>query len=252
MNSSENPWLVRRAPRPGAQITLFCFPFAGGGAAAFHVLIELLPPQVDPVCVVLPGRERRLAEEPIDRMGPLTDALFEAVSGELTPPFAFVGHSLGSLVAFELTLRLAREGRPLPSHLVAMACRAPHRPDPDPPVAELPEDEFRRELIRIGGTPPEVLEHEELMELFAPILRADFALHETYLAENPAPLPVPLTVIGGAQDPKARREDVAAWKDLAGASYDELWLEEGHFFLTSAAPAVRDRVMTSLGLAGSR
>ena len=241
-------WLHRRPRRAAAaRVRLVCFPFAGGGATAYHDLARVLPEELEPLSVVLPGRERRLGEEPFRRMAPLVEALGAGIAADLVPPFAFLGHSLGALVAFEVALRLEREGRPGPVRLFAAGCRAPHLPDPDPPVHGLSDAEFRAELVRLGGTPPEILAHEELMQLFLPALRADFELNETYRADPLVPLGCPLTVIGGERDPKASRAELEAWGGATRSDARFLWLPEGHFFLSSSREALRDAIVRDLG-----
>ena len=55
--------------------------------------------------------------------------------------------------------------------------------DDDGPAdaVEQPDAEFAAELDRLQGTPPDVLANRELMELFLPLLRADFALAGDWL-----------------------------------------------------------------------
>lgn len=242
-----NAWVHRR-PRRGAvaRVKLFCFPFAGGGATAYHGLAQMLPAEIETLPIVLPGRERRMAEPPLRRMPALVAALFAGLESELAPPFAFFGHSLGALVAYALAVRLAEAARPGPVRLFAAGCRAPHLPDPDPPVHFLPEAEFRAELVRLGGTPPEILAHAELMELFLPVLRADFELNETYRAEPLVPLDCPLTLIGGESDSKARPSDVEAWREATRSEARIEWLREGHFFLNTSRHALRDIIVRDL------
>ncbi len=245
--AGSNAWVHRR-PRRGAaaRLRLFCVPFAGGGATAFHALSPVLPAAIAVLPVVLPGRERRLGEAPIRRMPALVEALAAGLEAELEPPFAFFGHSLGALVAYALARDLAQRGAPAPARIFAAGCRAPHLPDPDPPVHFLPEAEFRAELVRLGGTPPEILAHAELMELFLPVLRADFELNETYVVDPLVPLDCPLTIVGGESDPKARRSDVEAWRAATRGEARVEWLREGHFFLSTSRHALRDVIVRDL------
>jgi hypothetical protein len=72
----------------------------------------------------------------------------------LDEPFAFFGHSMGAVVAFELARLLRRRNQPLPRMLVASGARAPqfrrgHVPPPEPGEAE-----FVEALRRLEGTPP--------------------------------------------------------------------------------------------------
>jgi hypothetical protein len=64
---------------------------------------------------------------------------------------------------------------------------------------------FADELRRLNGTPPEVLADAELLELVMPILRADFALVETYAYRAEPPLMCPITALGGTSDPPLTR-----------------------------------------------
>ena len=86
--------------------------------------------------------------------------LFIGYAG-FTIPFAFFGHSLGSLISFELTRRLRRQKAPCPLQLFISGCRAPQVPNPDPPIHHLPDTEFIEELGRFNGTPQAVLDNPE-------------------------------------------------------------------------------------------
>jgi medium-chain acyl-[acyl-carrier-protein] hydrolase len=96
-------------------------------------------------------------------------------------------------------------------------CRAPQIPAPRPPIHALPEPAFLDELRRLNGTPETVLENAELMQLLLPVLRADFALLETYVYTPKPLLDYPISAFGGLQD----RE----------VSYDELELSHYKCFL---------------------
>lgn len=108
-------------------------------------------------------------------------------------PFAFFGHSLGALLSFELARYLRRQYGLSPAHLFVSGHRAPQLPNDEPPIHALPEPELLVELRRFNGTPEEVLNHEELRQLILPILRADFAIYETYVYEEDDPLDCPIS-----------------------------------------------------------
>jgi medium-chain acyl-[acyl-carrier-protein] hydrolase len=125
------------------------------------------------------------------QLSPLIQALAQALLPLLDKPFAFFGHSLGALVSFELARQLRRQYGVQPVRLFVSASRAPPLPHRGLPVHTLPEGDFLAELRRLNGTPTEVLEHEELMQIALPVLRADFAVYETYVYP-PAPLNYPI------------------------------------------------------------
>src|ERR1041385_8512102 len=112
-----NPWLGGAGAPAGARLRLFCFPYAGAGAHAFRTWKGALPPDVAVLPLHVPGRGSRLAEPAFTRNEDLAAALLDGLAGELTPPFAFFGHSMGALVAYEAARQLRDAGRPGPLRL---------------------------------------------------------------------------------------------------------------------------------------
>lgn len=227
-------WLPRLRPNPQARLRLFCFPYAGGGAAVFHTWPRSLPSQVDVCPVQLPGREARLSEPPFTHITPLLQALASAVQPYLDMPFAFFGHSLGALISFELARWLRRQNQPGPLHLLVSGLRAPQAPNPEPPIYLLPDAEFIQKLRRLNGLPQAVLDDAELMQLMLPLLRADMTVYETYVYTAEAPLDCPISAFGGLQDRVATRDNMAAWRDQTSRAFTLRMLPGDHFFLHSA------------------
>lgn len=245
MTSGANPWLpARRAGGP--RLRLFAFPFAGGGGAVFHGLARRVAPAIEVVPVLLPGRERRLQEAPLRSIDALLDALEPALAPELDEPHAFLGHSLGALVAFELARRRRASGRRGPAHLVVSACRAPQRVSVERPIHTLPDDAFLEAIDALGGMPPEVLRHAELVALLLPALRADFEVYETYRFEPGAELDAPITALGGEDDREVPRADLEAWRERTRGPFDVRWLPGGHFFLQEQEERVARAVSEAL------
>ncbi|MDZ7269879.1 MAG: thioesterase domain-containing protein [candidate division KSB1 bacterium] len=249
-------WVVRPRPNPRAALRLFCFPYAGAGSIIFRSWPEQLPVSVETCLVELPGRGSRLREPLFTRLLPMIDAALPALLPYLDRPFAFFGHSMGALLSFELTRRLRRQADRLPSHLFVSGRAAPHLPDAMPALHKLPEAEFIAELRRLNGTPGEVLEHAELMQLLMPILRADFAVCETYVCEPGPPLACPITVFGGAEDPHVTRATLEPWREHTSAGFALHILPGDHFFLQSAAPMLlqimREELLRLTGQAPGR
>ncbi len=201
--------------------------------------------------VQLPGRGRRLAERSFSEIGPLVDALAGAVTPLLDKPFAFYGHSMGALVAFELGRQLRRQELAVPSRLFVAACGAPHLPRETKQINELPDTEFRLELRRLNGTPREVLEHDELMSLLIPMLRADFRVCETYAYRPEAAAGFPLTAIAGAGDVGMTIDHVRAWREHAAESFALYVLPGDHFFLHTQQAALLEIICEELADLGT-
>ncbi|WP_280412764.1 acyltransferase domain-containing protein, partial [Nocardia asiatica] len=93
-------------------LRLFCWPFAGGKAAAYTPWRRELPDWVELCVVELPARQRHLAQTPIRRFTDLVDAALARVLPLTDLPFAFFGHSLGALTAYEVARPPHRDGAP--------------------------------------------------------------------------------------------------------------------------------------------
>jgi surfactin synthase thioesterase subunit len=224
---------VRRA-RP-AHLALFCLPFAGGGAGVFREWPGLLPAGVEVCPVHLPGRETRFAEPAIDDVHALVEPLLEGLLPHLDGPFALFGHSMGGLIAFELADRLRWRGV-APAWFFASGVRAPHVPPRTEPRHGLPDDEFLASVRELNGTPPELLDNPEIMELMLPTLRRDFRLVETYRYRPRPPLESPIVAFGGRHDPDVTHADLEAWREQTTAQFELHVLPGDHFFINASRP----------------
>jgi len=228
---THSPWFYIPKPRPEAGLRLFCFPYAGGGITPFLPWASSLPPWLEVVAVQPPGRGLRMRERPYTRLEPLLADLHTAIAPLLDRPFAFFGYSLGALVAFELArLRRAR-GESLPRALFASARSAPQLPLAYPPTHGLPLEPFIAELRRFNGTPEEVLQNRELLELVLPTLRADLEVNETYAYAPAPPLEIPIFAYGGLDDPRCSPERLEAWGEQTRAGFSARFVQGGHFFI---------------------
>lgn len=250
------PWFEQRMPGGGRKtaaqaadvpITLFCFPYAGGGAACYRGWHEHLPGNVIVCPVQLPGRESRWREPSFTRVTEMIDVLIEAIAPDLDHPFALFGHSMGALIAFELARHLRRNGRSEPRHLFMSGARAPHLPPTDPPIHDWPDDEFLDELTRRhNGIPAEVREHPELLELVLPTLKADLELCETYQYRPEAPLACPITVFGGDEDHRLGDAELDGWRAQTTSAFSRSMFAGDHFFISTARPAVLQKLGAAL------
>ncbi len=230
----DNPWVVVPRPLPEARLRLFCLPFAGGATTAYREWPDKIFPPVEVVLVELPGRGRRIREKLHTRMGGLIPELGEALLPFLDKPFAFFGHSMGALLAFELSHYLMERYGKEPTKLFLSGREAPHLPDPREPFHVLPNDQLVEKLKQLNGTPREVLENIELMELMLPIIRADFELCETYQFTGKPPLPCPITVFGGHQDENVPVEGLRQWQQHTRGDFRVHLLPGDHFFIYQA------------------
>lgn len=239
-------WVTPPRVESGAPARLFCFAHAGGGSGFFRPWREALLPEVELCPVVLPGRETRIREQPMTRVASVVAALCEALPPYLDRPFALFGHSLGSVLAYETARALEAAGLGTPRCLFVSGRRAPHLPARHRPLHPLPEGDFLREVVRLNGTPADILREPGLLRLFLPVLRADFTLNETYAPLPGAPLSCPVSAFVGESDPEAAADEMAGWRETTAHGFSLRIFRGDHFYLKENAAELLAALLADL------
>ena len=228
-------WLLRK-PISNPSMRLFCLPYAGGGASVYRSWQEAFPAGIEVCGVQLPGREGRVNEAPVTTLAALVPALSDALREWLDRPFALFGHSMGALIAFELARHLQMSGGPVPAVLFASAHHAPHLPRGTARLATLPDPALMEQVRAMGGTPQELLDNRELLELILPVLRADFSMCESYAYQDGPRLALPIEVFGGLDDRTVTHGELTPWSAHTGSRFRIRMLPGNHFFIHAARP----------------
>ncbi|MFD7712770.1 thioesterase II family protein [Streptomyces sp. NPDC059785] len=229
-------WFHTAEPSPDAAWRLFLFPHAGGSAAAYPGWPALLP-GAEVHTVQLPGRRERRGEEPYRRLGPLIEALGEALDAELDGrPYAFFGHSLGALLAYRLTVRTERERGTGPA-LLAVSGWAPGRFRPVDGLLPLPDARFTAAVRRFGVLPEEAVAEPELLALVLPALRADLALVADF-RDDGARTVCPVAAYGARSDPTLEPGGLTEWAARTPAFLGSSEFPGGHFYLADGTAAL--------------
>lgn len=198
----------------------------------------------------LPGRGRRAGETLRYTLDELADDAYTQLRGNLDKGrYALFGHSMGAALAYLCLLRIRHAGLPLPEALFLSGKAAPGVVQ-DKGRHRLPRPEFLEMLHALGGCPPEILQHEDLIDYFEPILRADFQAIETWRHHPEEPLPVPLVVLVGRDD-EVTRDKAAAWSHVTSGEFRLHEFDGDHFFIQRHWQRIASLIGTTLGLAVS-
>jgi len=232
-----SPWLVRR-PQAAPLMRLYCFSYAGGSAAVYAGWQALLGPEVEVCAVQLPGHGARMGEAPLSALAQVVEAVAAVIARQGPLPFAFFGHSLGALLAFELARHCMRQRLALPVRVFVSGSDAPAMRCNLPRLHLLPDAQLIAALRQYNGTPAELLAHRELMALVLPMIRADFALVENYAYRSFLRLPVPFTVLAGRDDAHVDLAQLDGWRKETSASCDFAMFDGDHFFIDACRAEV--------------
>ncbi|NJQ08478.1 thioesterase II family protein [Streptomyces lonarensis] len=241
-------------PLPGAaapRTSLLVLPHAGGNAHAYAGWRDHLPADVTLLVGQYPGRGARFSEELPRDLDDLAGPILTALPPE-TDDLVVLGHSMGSLVAFEVARRLTAAGRP-PRALVVSACRAPFLDNPSVVLPDrLDDDQLVAAIKSRGGTDDGILDEPELREIVLPAIRADFGIDDVYRYDGPRPaVDCPVAVLGGDADAVAPPEMLAPWAEVTTGPFSQEFLPGGHFYFQQQLDAFFVRVNAVLAGADS-
>jgi medium-chain acyl-[acyl-carrier-protein] hydrolase len=228
-------WIRVPSVDQAAMARLFCFPHAGGGPSLFRSFRQPLSPDISTCPIQLPGREARACEPSLAEVSEIADRISECIAALSDKPFAFFGHSMGAIVAFEVAKRLSK-ARPhvaTPTLLVVSASPPPHLAGKDERGHLLGDRELLEWVRGLGGTSDVVLEHPELRRVFLPPLRADLAALANYRSQGSYQFEGRMLVLGGREDALVPRDVLAGWRAYAMESCTQDELPGGHFYFSS-------------------
>jgi epothilone polyketide synthase C len=262
-----NPWLLPLQQPEGARIKLLCFPFAGVGASVYRGWTFDGP--IEAHGVELPARGALREEALTMEMDDLVARLRQALLPELDGPFAFFGHCMGGLVAFELARALSRDGK-TPEHLFISACPPPDRYavacfDPltlryvsDPPpgydglqrMQDLAPARFTEVLRFLDFAPARVvIEDADMMRRALPVAQSDFGLCASYAWKEASPLAMPITTFVGREDPFFDMElpggvrfAIDEWQRQTTGAFDSFERDGDHYYLMEDGAYLRGLV----------
>ncbi len=224
------PW-IKLSKGENDHFRVFCFPYSGATAQVFRPLTQLLPEGVSVYSYELPGRGRRFNEEIPGTLAEIIEEAFLSINRIIDRPYIFWGHSLGGIIGYEMARHIRTNNHPLPKHLFVTGIRAPQVPKREKDVYDLPRDEFIEKIKEMGGTPEEIFNHEEMLDIMIPILKKDFKIYEMYRFTPDMPMPFPITAIGGLDDKFVSKEDLEQWSVHTSSLFDMHMLAGDHFFI---------------------
>lgn len=226
---------------------LFCLPYAGGSEVIYYKWKMYLNSSIHLEPIELRGRGKRFNEDFYENFEEAVEDIFENIKDKiLDDEYAIYGHSMGSLLAYELYYKICNENVKMPKHIFFSGYKPPSILRKEQQIYLLPDEEFIKEVIELGGTPQEVADNEELLQLFTPILRNDFKMLDNYIyKEKKNKIQCDISILNGKED-DITLEELLAWQKHGDKGFKVYNFEGNHFFINSNIEKITKIINTTL------
>lgn len=214
-------------------MNLFCLPYAGGSAKVIFNSWQKFLPVIKVIPLELAGHGTRMSEPFHDSIEAVIADIMATIAPSLsTEPYAIFGHSMGSLLAYELTKAISTAGLPPPLTLYVSGRRPPHNCPSLRNMHRMSDDLLLQEMKNMGGTPQGFFAVKELVNAFLPVFRNDYRNIELYQCAMPIHATSADIVFFHSDGDKAvAGPEVNEWQQYTTATFTRKNFSGGHFFI---------------------
>lgn len=211
---------------------VFLLPYAGSSVMTYSPWKNYIPGNIELVFLEMQGRGIKSEQTMSADFEFVVNQLYKEITSEITDEkYVIFGHSMGSLLAYELYYKIASEGFKMPEEIILSGRLSPELCIHMKKVSEYPENDFLKEVAVYGGLPEEIKINKELRDYFVPIMRADFKLIENYTYTNRHEMiNCNLTIFYGNNDYSTPSDEIVEWRKKAGKKFSCIEFPGGHFF----------------------
>ncbi len=233
------------------KINLICLPYAGGSAAIYSKWSKLLNNYIRFHPFEMAGRAGRHKEPFYDSLQEAVEDVIALIQREcVDSDYAVWGHSMGSIMAYELICQLQKRKLKQPVHVFFSGRYPPSVIKEERNLHMLSEPEFEEEAVKLGGLPKNLFRLKGLLKLALDTLRADYRILETYAPGTlEARFDFNISVLAGKEDELAEPEDMRKWMNYCGRQCKFYYFEGGHFYLHNHAEEITRIINNTLALA---
>ncbi|OOM73639.1 linear gramicidin dehydrogenase LgrE [Clostridium puniceum] len=226
---------------------LFCLPYAGGSSAAYYEWKKYLHTSIELIPIELKGRGKRIGEIYYESLEEAIEDIFFNIKDKIiSNDYAIYGHSMGSLLSYELYYKIEQMGMKKPRHIFFSGYRAPNIMRQKENIHTLPDYDFMKKVMDLGGTPEELMKSQELLEIFIPIIRNDFKILEKYkYRERKNKIECNVSILNGKQD-DIKLEEILSWKNHVCKEFKFYNFEGNHFFINTNIENIINIINTTL------
>ncbi|WP_247666463.1 thioesterase II family protein [Aquimarina sp. MMG015] len=218
------------------KVQLFLLHFAGGSSYSFDFLKKYNSELFEFLPLELPGRGKRFDQDFLENKQSCVKDYVRQIKSlrNNDVPYIIYGHSMGATLGLSVAFEMEKTGDS-PMQLIVSGNPGPGVSndvnDEEPKIRhKLNDEDFKQEIISLGGIPKEVINNDEFFKFFIPILRADFKVVETDREyEKNTMIKIPIYALMGSEERK--KENIENWNNFTSGHFQFQILSGDHFFI---------------------
>lgn len=205
---------------------LFLIHFAGGNRYSFDFMIPFLT-KFNVITLELPGRGNRIKEGLINDLELASEDIYSQILNKLNASkFVIFGHSMGAIITLKVASMLEHFGAP-PSHLFVSGHEGPNICKNKKRYL-LNDSELIQEIRKFGGTSDVIIQNNDFLEYFLPIIRADLEIAEKQ-SDFKLTVSIPIYALMGSKEENAHK--ISNWVNFTNSDFKAQLFNGGHFFI---------------------
>lgn len=231
-------WWVSHKTVEQPKMYLYAFHDAGGSSTLYDTW-ENLHPSIELRAIELPGRGVRSSDKHFTDMGQLVDTLSKEIHEHSDLPFAFFGHSMGGLIAFEVARKLRDRNQTLPVSLFTSSTPALFSYNRLDYRDQMDEQELVQRFPHLSA---ENIKNESLRQELLKIMRSDLSLLSSYFYDNKQRFNIPIISLRGIEDESVSLEQVKLWSNETKGGHEAIERPGGHRYVEHDAEFITNLV----------
>ncbi|MDW7695041.1 SDR family NAD(P)-dependent oxidoreductase [Flammeovirgaceae bacterium SG7u.111] len=221
-------WWTSHTTKEAPQMYLYAFHDAGGSSSLYDTW-EDLHPKIELRAIELPGRGARLNDPTFTDIKQISEVIASEINEHSKGlPFAFFGHSMGGLIAFEVVRTLRNRAQKQPFTLFTSSTPALFSYNRLDYRDQMAEEEL---ISRFPHLSSDRIKDENLRQDLIKIMRTDLGLISSYLYENKQPLNLPIISLRGMEDESVSLSQIELWSKETKASHETIERPGGHRYV---------------------
>jgi len=225
------------------KIKMLCLPYAGAASSCYYKWRYYLDSYIEIIPVELAGHGKRFGEPFYGNFQQAINDIVQIIQREISnEKYVIFGHSMGSILAYESVLRLKDLGRCLPIHIILSGRTPPNINTDIKEIYQTSDQKLLEQLMEMGGTSAEVINNHEIIEMFLPIIRADYKLLAEYIYDEQRIVDCDISVFYGKEDPNTNYYDIKKWDNFTRGHCHYYDFPGNHFFINKYINEVTETI----------